>query len=186
MVDGRVARMFNAQSQMGAELDSLADVVAFGFTPAYLLYRWALHDPSAGLWEPALLFPFVFASCTALRLARFNLGSGADTDFIGLPSPVAALWVTTLVMVSVEMDVPELRRFWVAAAGLVVAGVFMVLPVRFPSFKTFRKKWHAVLFYGAIAGGVTLLLLGGPGGTVLFSMITVLYVGRGLATIPFR
>src|SRR5271165_1425679 len=67
--DGRVARLTRTQSQFGVELDSLADVVSFGVVPAMLLYKWALAE----LGLLGLLVCFSFASCGALRLARFNV-----------------------------------------------------------------------------------------------------------------
>ena len=66
-LDGRLARMLDASSRIGAELDSLADLVSFGVAPALVLYIWALQGTRLG-WVVAL----VFAVCMALRLARFN------------------------------------------------------------------------------------------------------------------
>lgn len=92
-IDGRIARLLNAQSRFGAELDSLADSLSFGMAPALILYLWALQDlPRVG-WFVAL----AFAICCALRLARFN--AQIDTEeqphklagfLTGIPAPVAA------------------------------------------------------------------------------------------------
>ena len=67
-IDGRIARLLNAQSRFGAELDSLADSLSFGMAPALILYVWALKDLERFGWFAAL----GFAICCALRLARFN------------------------------------------------------------------------------------------------------------------
>ena len=67
--DGRVARMTKTQSEFGVELDSLADVMSFGAAPALLVYKWAL----APFGFVGLLLSFAFATCGALRLARFNV-----------------------------------------------------------------------------------------------------------------
>ena len=67
-LDGRSARMLNLTSKLGAELDSLADFLSFGVAPAVLTYLWTLHEVKAIGWALALLF----ATCCALRLARFN------------------------------------------------------------------------------------------------------------------
>lgn len=67
-IDGRAARLLNAQTRFGAELDSLADSISFGVAPALIVYLWALQEtPSMG-WIAAL----AFAICCVLRLARFN------------------------------------------------------------------------------------------------------------------
>lgn len=92
-IDGRIARLLNAQSRFGAELDSLADCLSFGMAPALILYVWTLDDLPRFGWFAALAFAL---SC-ALRLARFN--AQIDTDdqphklagfLTGVPAPVGA------------------------------------------------------------------------------------------------
>src|ERR1041384_6158228 len=67
-LDGRIARLLDATSKMGAELDSLSDAIAFGVSPALVLFSWKLGGGDKIGWIAAL----VFAVCTILRLARFN------------------------------------------------------------------------------------------------------------------
>lgn len=92
-VDGRIARLLNAQSRFGAELDSLADSLSFGMAPALITYLWVLNESPRFGWLVALAFAL---SC-ALRLARFN--AQIDTDdqphkragfLTGVPAPVGA------------------------------------------------------------------------------------------------
>lgn len=92
-IDGRIARLLNAQSRFGAELDSLADSISFGVAPAIILYLWSLNQLDRFGWFAAL----AFAICCALRLARFN--AQIDTDeqphksagfLTGVPAPVGA------------------------------------------------------------------------------------------------
>ena len=92
-LDGRLARMLDASTRIGAELDSLSDLVAFGVAPALVLYLWKLDDLRFG-WA----FALVFAVCTALRLARFNTLIDVEDEFpftkeffVGVPAPAAAL-----------------------------------------------------------------------------------------------
>lgn len=92
-LDGRAARMLNAQTKFGAELDSLADSISFGVVPALIIYLWTLQTlPSLG-WIAAL----AFAICCVLRLARYN--AQIDTTELphkkagfltGVPAPVGA------------------------------------------------------------------------------------------------
>ena len=92
-VDGRIARLLNAQSRFGAELDSLADCISFGVAPPLILFVWSLQGlPSFG-WLAAL----AFAICMALRLARFNARIDAENQphksagfLTGVPAPVGA------------------------------------------------------------------------------------------------
>ena len=67
--DGRIARLTKTQSDLGVQLDSLADVITFGVAPAVLVYRWGLSE----LGRLGLIVAFVFTACGALRLARFNV-----------------------------------------------------------------------------------------------------------------
>ena len=88
-IDGRIARLLKASSRFGAELDSLADFVNFGVAPAIIMFNWALDDLHSMGWIAVL----VFAVCSALRLARFNV-SLDQTDqpawkgafFVGVPA----------------------------------------------------------------------------------------------------
>lgn len=91
-IDGRIARLLNAQSRFGAELDSLADSLSFGTAPALVLYLWTLGDVRLG-WFAAL----ALAIACALRLARFNAQIDVDVQphksagfLTGIPAPVGA------------------------------------------------------------------------------------------------
>jgi CDP-diacylglycerol--serine O-phosphatidyltransferase len=92
-IDGRIARLLKASSRFGAELDSLADFVNFGVAPAIIMFSWALEDLGSMGWIAVL----VFAVCSALRLARFNVSLDADTPawrnsyFVGVPAPAGAI-----------------------------------------------------------------------------------------------
>ena len=87
-LDGRVARATGTGSRFGEELDSLVDAISFGLAPAMIMY-FAVLEPKAG-WEWLLVF--IFTSCAAIRLARFNVEQAgrAKTHFHGLPSPLPA------------------------------------------------------------------------------------------------
>jgi CDP-diacylglycerol--serine O-phosphatidyltransferase len=108
-IDGTVARLTNQATKFGAQLDSLADVVAFGAAPAFmvkvLLEFAARSDPSLLVWKPRLFYgaSVIYLLCAAMRLARFNVETpSAEADdhreFKGLPSPAAAAVVCALVV----------------------------------------------------------------------------------------
>src|SRR5690606_5430494 len=80
-LDGRVARMLNTQSEFGKELDSLSDVISFGFAPVLVVYVRILQDMGIAGWVITAIFPI----CGALRLARFKVEPGLPGFFIGLP-----------------------------------------------------------------------------------------------------
>ena len=92
MLDGLSARVSNAGTKFGAELDSLVDIVSFGVAPAVLMYFLLLSAIGPFAW----LFGFGFVVCVALRLARFNSSSDENhSTFTGLPSPAAGATLAT-------------------------------------------------------------------------------------------
>jgi len=91
-LDGRVARLVNATSKIGKELDSLTDVISFGVAPSFIMYFWSINEIGKFGW----LFVLLYTVCCALRLARFNLTTIHENEswkinfFEGVPSPAAA------------------------------------------------------------------------------------------------
>ena len=133
-IDGRVARMLKGTSKFGAELDSLADFVNFGVTPALILYFWGLHELQSVGWIAAL----VFAICAGLRLARFNVMIDdpnkpvwAADFFTGIPAPAGAITVL-LPIYLYFLGVPNgLVVIWLTFVYTLAIGLLMVsrLPV---------------------------------------------------------
>ncbi len=155
--DGRAARMLNAQSAFGEQYDSLADMLAFGVAPAILIYSFALKP----LGRIGIACAFVFTACAAFRLARFNVQIGVVDKkyFIGLASPLAAILVTSAVMVAID------HPYWVGeydkqimlfcAVWVVLSGLLMVSNLKYYSFKEFDKKrvpFVALLFAVLVMG----------------------------------
>lgn len=94
-LDGFAARVLKVNSDMGVQLDSLADVVSFGVVPSFVLYR-LMHifvPPSDPLLEYTPYLAFFISMGAALRLARFNLDQTQSHDFRGLPTPSASMFV---------------------------------------------------------------------------------------------
>jgi len=100
-LDGKVARLTGTTSKFGMELDSLADVVAFGVAPGVLMYTWALKPYGKLGWLAA----FLYVVCGALRLARFNVQveTVESKRFVGMPIPAAASIVATCVLLFFEL-----------------------------------------------------------------------------------
>ncbi len=96
-VDGFVARLTNAASRFGVELDSLSDLVSFGAAPAYLVYKFGLED--LGIVQ-GVLFSSLLVVGSGIRLARFNTGVtfGGKGSYSGLPAPAQALAVAGFVL----------------------------------------------------------------------------------------
>ncbi|MDO8909537.1 MAG: CDP-diacylglycerol--serine O-phosphatidyltransferase [Pseudohongiella sp.] len=138
-LDGRVARMTNTQSAFGAQFDSLADMVSFGVAPALIVFSWALSSLGNAGWAAS----FIYMSCAALRLARFNvqLGTVDKRFFVGLQSPVAAGLVTFVVWVAAKYEVePGVGVAVVTALLTAFTGLLMVSNYRYYSFKEIHFK----------------------------------------------
>lgn len=170
-LDGRVARMTNTQSTFGEQMDSLSDMVSFGAAPALIMYEWAL----LGLGKLGWIAAFVYCSCAALRLARFNTNLAVvDRRFFqGLPSPAAAALVMGFIWL---MDDSGYRgRFegpwltWMAFGFTLFAGLTMVTNVPFYSFKdvSFKRSVPFIVIV-AIALSIALITVHPP--LVLFAL----------------
>lgn len=151
-LDGRLARLLNSDSKMGAELDSLADFVNFGVAPALVIYFWALQDLRGIAWITVL----IYAICCVVRLARFNVTAKSDTPedkdttgayFTGIPSPAGALLAMLPMFLSfASADAPLLPDV-VICLHLILVGWAMI--ARFPvwSFKTAKISRNNVKFF---------------------------------------
>lgn len=157
-LDGRIARMTGTESDFGKELDSLADVLTFGATPAYLAYLWALNDFERLGW----LFGAYYLICTATRLARFNVQTKTVDSryFVGLPSPAAAG-----VVVAVLFWMPALEEFArpeTLSIGMLIlvpiAGSLMISTFRYPSFKNLNLRQRLSYRSFAVIGLLVLVL----------------------------
>ncbi|NCD24576.1 MAG: CDP-diacylglycerol--serine O-phosphatidyltransferase [Deltaproteobacteria bacterium] len=133
-LDGKLARLTNSASDFGVQLDSLADLVAFGVGPAILVYQWTLHD----FGRLGIMASFLIIACGALRLARFNVQTGKISKkfFIGLPIPAAACTLAAFVFFAAYLPegfVALIPRIVLVLAFLV--SILMVSNVRYASFK---------------------------------------------------
>lgn len=92
--DGFSARLLNVKSEMGKELDSLADVISFGFLPGVVMFQLITHSNQSTTYLPYVAFLITIFS--ALRLAKFNIDTRQSEDFIGLNTPMNSLFIVSL------------------------------------------------------------------------------------------
>lgn len=179
LADGRVARMTDAESEFGGQMDSLTDAVSFGVAPAMLMFAWGLQ----ALGVAGMVFAFIFACGAIMRLARFNVMAketgGASKYFLGLPTPLAAGTVVSIVLShnsvtgALATDAP-----WNVGAIAVLLGGLMVSNVRYRTFKDvdFRGRAMAVLF--VLAGLVSgIAIVAEPSVAFVASMVAYIVVG---------
>ena len=158
-LDGRIARLLNGQSRFGAELDSLSDVIAFGVSPAVILYLWILQTwPKFG-WIVALSH----AVCCALRLARFNSSLDAEEQpmksagfLTGVPAPTGAGMTLLPIILWLASGRDELRSLYVVAPWTLLCAFLMVSSIATYSWGSIRlrREWRlALLVVVALVGG---------------------------------
>ena len=92
--DGFAARMLKAYSNIGKELDSLADLISFGLLPSMMLYRRLIEGEVTGF---VAYIPLIIVVFSALRLAKFNVDERQTENFLGLPTPASAMWCGSLI-----------------------------------------------------------------------------------------
>lgn len=170
--DGRIARITNTATAFGRELDSLADVIAFGVAPAVLAYVWGVR--AVANIESALNFDhlrdvgwvltFGFVICGAARLARFNIDTVKPTSdrrfFVGMPIPAAAGFVAAVVhFYKQPVTTWEMATVWLLIVGAL--GYLMVSRMRYYSFKTLdlrkRRSYLTIILLGLIIAGILFL-----------------------------
>ena len=138
--DGLAARLLDAHSPIGGELDSLADVVSFGVLPSLMLYKVMPVD------APAILryIPLFVAVMSAVRLAKFNVDDRQTLDFLGLPTPSCAMVcgsLATFLYLAGGMDAGV--EVWILDAIALVLGLLLVSEI--PMFGMKIKKGHKLL-----------------------------------------
>ena len=156
MLDGRIARLTKTTTEIGIQLDSIADVVTFGLAPAVLAYVWgygATLTEGTDLHRLAWFLSFMYLICGAFRLARFNVQASRPRiiaegtpkvdkkSFVGLPIPVAGGLIAALVHFSPAPLIyfgPERARIYSGLLMVLVGflSLMMVSTLRFSSFKT--------------------------------------------------
>lgn len=207
MLDGRIARLTKTTTEIGIQLDSIADVVTFGLAPAVLAYVWgygATLIEGSELHRLAWFLSFMYLICGAFRLARFNVQASRPRiiaegtpkvdkkSFVGLPIPVAGGLIAALVHFSPAPLIyfgPERARVYSALLMILVGflSIMMVSTWRFSSFKTVgtnRRSMRTVIL--TLSVGMLIFLYS----RYVLLAIVVCYILYGLlsriASIFFR
>ncbi|RFO97005.1 CDP-diacylglycerol--serine O-phosphatidyltransferase [Rhodoferax lacus] len=181
-LDGRVARMTNTQSAFGEQMDSLSDMVSFGAAPALISYVWSLHSLGRWGWFAA----FVYCSCAALRLARFNVNTAVVDKryFQGLPSPAAAALVAGFIWLANDLGFKGSELTWPTFVVALYAGLTMVTNVPFYSFKDVSMK-RSVPFVVIVAIALVIAIVNIDPPKIIFGLF-VLYGLSGYCVYGWR
>lgn len=153
-MDGQIARLLKGESRFGAELDSLSDVIAFGATPALMIYMWALQDMPRFGWTICLFFVL----CAALRLARFNARIDADDQphksagfNTGVPSPAGAGLMLLPLTIWLETGAEWARDYRLVGPWVLLIAILMISNVATYSWASMLRIRRSLRFMALAA-----------------------------------
>jgi CDP-diacylglycerol--serine O-phosphatidyltransferase len=169
-LDGMVARLLHVQSEIGKELDSLADVVSFGLAPAAMLFFLleAITEEMSPLANSLLpCLAFLLTAFSAIRLAKFNIDTRQTSAFLGLPTPANALFWTSLCYSLVNWE-PAYNPFTLYVLIVLVVCFSALMVVDVPMFslklKNFAPKGDTLKLYFVALCAIAFVALFGVAG----------------------
>lgn len=172
--DGFAARLLKVSTPIGADLDSLADMVTFGVVPGLVLLHYLtdgisnLSGIESFIQKPMLLIPFTVPVFSALRLAKFNVDTRQSDSFRGLPTPASAMWVVSIPLM---IEFMPLHMWWnpenvIVDHGFIIGSaiglsIMMVsdIPLLALKFKFFGWKGNGVRYTFLIISTLLLIIL---------------------------
>lgn len=185
--DGFAARLLKVQSNIGKELDSLADMVTFGVLPGMVLFA-LLQQASTIDWLPFLGFATVVFS--ALRLAKFNVDERQSDHFIGLPTPANALFVTSLALIIYQGDsmfhsIVASEYFLIGVAivfPLLLVAELPLIALKFKNFGWKENEWKFSLIVASVLLGLFLGVSSLPLIILLYIVLSLVHYGTRKAS----
>ena len=160
--DGLIARFFNVKSDIGIQLDSLADMISFGLVPGIIIYNLFIQAPSSyvgSIFSSVVpFFSFLVTIASAIRLAKFNISKSNSNFFKGLPTPANTILIYSLsIIISENNKFADLFLNYSSLMLLVLVSSFLlVCNLKMLSFKFKKFRWKGnrrricILFISAI------------------------------------
>ena len=188
-LDGFTARLLHAHTPIGADLDSLSDVVSFGVAPGFIMYE--LMQQSRDLIPLSLLgikvlpcLAFLLPVFSAIRLAKFNIDDTQKTSFRGMPAPAMAIFVASLPLALSQAAslVPSLH-YYTCFNLTIILSYLMVCHFRFFSFKMKSVKWKGnevrwIFLLAALVGFAIFKLVALPFVMMLYILMSLFFARR--------
>lgn len=188
-MDGMFARLLNAYSVVGKELDSLADLVSFGVAPSVIIFHMmkislfnTVHLPPIGnltfIEIFLLLVPFFIAILSGVRLAKFNVDERQTESFIGLAVPANAIFFVSLYLISTitsnDLLLAFLKNEYLLAGLIILFSLFLIaeLPMFSLKFKNLGWKGNKIRYIFIVLSAILLILLH----TIAIPLIILLYI----------
>ena len=155
-LDGATARLLNVHSELGKQLDSLADLISFGFFPAVMMYD-LLSDKTYGIEFQVWALPaFLITAITAIRLGQFNLDESQQNQFKGLPSPANAIFLVGVWIINQQLNIAPNWFYTIIA----LSSWLLVAPLPMLNLKFTHLKWQGNEFrYIFLLGSLVILVI---------------------------
>ena len=178
-IDGLAARLLKAGSELGKQLDSMADIVTFGVAPGFILFHFIFYLDNDLLFRYSMsnevfLFPAILALLipifSAYRLAKFNIDTRQSTSFIGLPTPLLAIFIAAIPHINFEKFPMFIDMQFITIIAIIMP-ILLVLEIPLISLKFSRKD--------SITSKINLLRI-----TLILSSIVLFFIFQFVA-IPF-
>lgn len=167
--DGMAARALHVKSEMGKQMDSLADVVSFGLVPGFIMYQLLLSSPNVPIINIASLniapyFAFIIPVLSAFRLAKFNIDTRQTDSFIGVPTPANALFIGSLPFIIngvFSIQIVAIHNYYLLVVLSFIMAFLLVaeLPLFALKFKGFSWKENQLRFSFILLSILLLFLL---------------------------
>ena len=189
-LDGFTARLLHAHSPIGADLDSLSDVVSSGVAPGFIMYWLMVHSfdmPSATVFGINLLpcLAFLLPVFSAIRLAKFNIDDTQKTSFRGLPAPGMAVFMASLPLALSQVGhlTDGALGYWACLGITLVFSFMMVCNLRFFSFKMKSVAWKGnevrwIFLIIAVVGFAAFRLVALPFIMMVYILMSVFFSNR--------
>ena len=160
--DGFVARLLHQQSELGVQLDSLADDISFGLAPAVVMFdiygqSTSYYNFDTSIMQPLSYVVFIIAAFSALRLAKFNIDTTQSSEFEGLPTPANALMLMSLAVLYANGEVSLYQEHILLIS--IAASLLLVSPIRMFALKFKSFKWaDNKLRYGFLLAALNFII----------------------------
>lgn len=158
-LDGMLARWLKAYSELGKQLDSLADMVSFGILPSVIIYQIFLLSPQTAPYSSWLNYSaFLIAVFSGLRLAKFNIDTRQSENFIGLPTPANSLLIASFPMMILENNSffmnyimnPYFLFIFSLGMGLLLVSEIPLISLKFKSLKLSENLLRYILIFSSL------------------------------------
>lgn len=189
-LDGFVARLFNASSEMGKQLDSLADVVSFGVAPGVIIYQllrmsYARETNSLDVSLAFLLPAFIMSCAAAYRLAKFNIDNTQTYDFKGLPTPAAGILVASFPLIlhydeeTLNVGLLIINKWFLYAVVVLLSWLMLsnipIMGLKFQSYKPADNIPKLILLLTGFLGVIFLGWLAVPMIFIIYILLSLVY-----------